>query len=99
VVYRVVWDWDNAEWDWDNAEGVRQFQPKVWSAATTLGSKMNNGQTLKALGLCGNNPYRVEKIIMTSPQGWSAATTLGSKMNNGQTLKALDLCGNNRYRV
>ena len=39
-----------------NAEGVGQFQPSGWSAATTLGQEGQNVLTLKALGVCGNNP-------------------------------------------
>src|SRR6185369_11212138 len=31
-----------------------------WSAATTLGTKDITELTLKALGLCANNPFRVE---------------------------------------
>jgi hypothetical protein len=36
-----------------------------WSAATTQGTgNINSGLTLKALGMCGNNPYRVQTIVI-----------------------------------
>jgi len=54
-----------------NAEGVGQFQPSGWSAATTLGQERQNVLTLKALGVCGNNPFRVPQKFCWHDPGLS----------------------------
>ncbi|HKG79790.1 MAG TPA: NAD(P)/FAD-dependent oxidoreductase [Pyrinomonadaceae bacterium] len=43
------------------AEGVGQFQPRVGACDNPGTKNTNELQTLKALGLCGANPFRVQK--------------------------------------
>ena len=51
--------------------------PQGWSIATTLGTNGSDGSTLKALGMYGNNPFRVNENVSWLPQGCRCAPTLG----------------------
>src|SRR6185503_12635828 len=53
-----------------------------WRAATTLGSKQKAKPTLKALGLCDINPFRVERMMVDFSQGCRCAPTTGLELAN-----------------
>jgi hypothetical protein len=50
--------------------------------ATTLGNKYQNEQTLKALILCGINPFRVEKHLGQCFPKVVASSNLGLELAN-----------------
>ena len=61
--------------------------PNGWSAATTLGSQRENNINVKALGMCGNNPCRVETNVHTLTQGCRVRSNPGLTLANALGVK------------
>jgi len=53
-----------------------------WSTATTLGLGTKNPSTLKALGMCGHNPFRVQTDDGPVHPGLSLRSNPGLKLAN-----------------
>ena len=58
------------------------IQAQGWSVATTLGHKSKKRKTLKALGLCDSNPFRVECMVDGLFPGLSLRSNPGLKLAN-----------------
>src|SRR6185295_1663224 len=53
-----------------------------WSASDNPGSRGRERSTLKALGLCGNNPFRVRRTVIMFTQGCRLRSNPGLELAN-----------------